>query len=373
MGVSSSSPPEGVHVVIVGGGFGGTAAALQLKSRGLKFTLIDVRDAFHHNVAALRAAVTPGFARQTFIPYAETFGDSFVQGRVDRVDTERQVVVLQGGREVQYSHLVLSTGTAGPFPGKLGGEESYRGAVAAYENLVLQVQAAGSVLVVGGGSTGAEMAAEIKTRYPDKKVVLVHSRTELADPELQPSVRQQVKEVLLEKGVELVLGQKVTNLPELHLNVTHKDQRVRTDQDQVLTVDLVISCTGLRVNADAYRAHMAGSVAEGGALKVDAHLQVVGVSNVFAVGDCNDVAEPKTAYAAELHAAVAVANIANAAAGRPLTEYRPGNATLLLALGPDDGVGQFSGWRLPRFLVVLGKSRDLLLWKSWRELGQTRP
>lgn len=34
----------------------------------------------------------------------------------------------------------------------------------------VQVQAADSVLVIGGGSTGVEMAAEIKTEYPDKKV-----------------------------------------------------------------------------------------------------------------------------------------------------------------------------------------------------------
>lgn len=33
-----------------------------------------------------------------------------------------------------------------------------------------QVQAADSVLVIGGGSTGVEMAAEIKTEYPEKKV-----------------------------------------------------------------------------------------------------------------------------------------------------------------------------------------------------------
>lgn len=54
------SIPEGVHVVIVGGGFGGIAAAHQLKSQGVDFTLIDMRDAFHHNVAALRAALLPG-------------------------------------------------------------------------------------------------------------------------------------------------------------------------------------------------------------------------------------------------------------------------------------------------------------------------
>lgn len=37
-------------------------------------------------------------------------------------------------------------------------------------SVCVQVQAADSVLVVGGGSTGVEMAAEIKTEYPDKKV-----------------------------------------------------------------------------------------------------------------------------------------------------------------------------------------------------------
>lgn len=34
----------------------------------------------------------------------------------------------------------------------------------------VQVKAADSVLVIGGGSTGVEMAAEIRTEYPDKKV-----------------------------------------------------------------------------------------------------------------------------------------------------------------------------------------------------------
>lgn len=34
-----------------------------------------------------------------------------------------------------------------------------------------QIQLAETVLVVGGGSTGVEMAAEVKTEYPDKKVI----------------------------------------------------------------------------------------------------------------------------------------------------------------------------------------------------------
>ncbi|XP_075932642.1 ferroptosis suppressor protein 1 isoform X3 [Anarhichas minor] len=276
MGGQASSV-EGVHVVVVGGGFGGIAASQQLKSGGLNFTLIDMRDAFHHNVAALRASVQPGFAQRTFIPYAETFGDSFVQGRVQRVDTDRQTVVLEGGREIQYSHLILCTGTDGAFPGKFNTVASYQTAVQMYEDFIkqvvtlrglqrqrssspptlyvcvcLQVQAADSVLVVGGGSTGVEMAAEIKTEYPDKKVVLIHSRIALADPELLPSVRQQAKEVLLEKGVELLLGEKVSNLSELQLNVTQRNSVVTTERGTNLTSDLIICCTGLKVNSAAY-------------------------------------------------------------------------------------------------------------------------
>lgn len=59
MGSSLSIDPD-VHVVVVGGGFGGIAVAQKLKSNGISFTLIDLRDAFHHNVAALRAAVQSG-------------------------------------------------------------------------------------------------------------------------------------------------------------------------------------------------------------------------------------------------------------------------------------------------------------------------
>ena len=39
-----------------------------------------------------------GFAQKTFIPYAETFGESFVQGRVVLVEPEGRRVVLEDGQ-----------------------------------------------------------------------------------------------------------------------------------------------------------------------------------------------------------------------------------------------------------------------------------
>lgn len=49
-----------------------------------------------------------------------------------------------------------------------------------------------------------------------------------------------------------VSGQKVSNLSELQLNVTHKNLLVVTDQGTRLTTDLIISCIGLKINSAAY-------------------------------------------------------------------------------------------------------------------------
>lgn len=115
------------------------------------------------------------FAHRTFIPFADTFGDAFLQGRVVGVDTERQAVLLEGGRvrtrtrlhflfltagggkeghcvgmvltgptwsgvqEVKFTHLIVATGTDGYFPGKFNTTASLQSAVEAYNDLVKQV------------------------------------------------------------------------------------------------------------------------------------------------------------------------------------------------------------------------------------------
>ena len=59
MGAGYSFPEE-KKVVVVGGGYGGMSLAVGLKRYRANYMLIDSRDAFHHNVAAVRAVVEPG-------------------------------------------------------------------------------------------------------------------------------------------------------------------------------------------------------------------------------------------------------------------------------------------------------------------------
>ncbi|XP_049711773.1 ferroptosis suppressor protein 1 isoform X5 [Elephas maximus indicus] len=322
MGSQVSVDVGSMHVVIVGGGFGGMAAASQLQAMNVPFTLVDMKDSFHHNVAALRASVESGFAKKTFISYSVTFKDNFRQGVVVGIDLKNQTVQLQGGEALPFSHLILATGSTGPFPGKFNQVSSQQAAIQAYEDIVRQVQSSQVIVVVGGGSAGVEMAAEIKTEYPEKEVTLIHSQVALADKELLPCVRQEVKEILLRKGVQLLLKSRL---------------------------------------------------ASNGALQVNEYLQVEGYSNVYAIGDCADVKEPKMAYHAGLHANIVTTNIINSMKQRPLKAYKPGALTFLLSMGRNDGVGQISGFYVGWLMVRLLKSRDLFVSTSWKTMKQSPP
>ena len=62
LGASKATSEElaKMHVVIIGGGYAGVQAAVDLKKAGIMFTIIEPKEYLHHCFAALRAAVKPG-------------------------------------------------------------------------------------------------------------------------------------------------------------------------------------------------------------------------------------------------------------------------------------------------------------------------
>nr|XP_021148587.1 apoptosis-inducing factor 2 [Columba livia] len=329
-------------------------------------------------------ALHTGFARKTFISYSVTFGDSFRQGEVVGIDPARQRVLLSDGEELHYSHLILATGSDGPFPGKFNQVIDMESAIQTYEDMVKEIEKSERILVVGGGAAGVEMAAEIKTEYPAKEVTLIHSKVVLADVELLHSVRQEAKEILLRKGVRLLLGERVSDVESLTPNRFQKDTVVRTEKGTEVVVDMVVLCTGIKINSSAYAAAFGDRLASNSALKVNKHLQLEGYENIYAIGDCADLKEPKMAYHAGLHANVAVTNIINSLTHKPLKTYKPGKvicfpvgtAVKCAHIGTCAGqvtVGQVNGYYVGRLLVTIAKSRDLFVSKSWKTMGQTMP
>ncbi|XP_070537857.1 ferroptosis suppressor protein 1-like [Ptychodera flava] len=379
MGFGSSKPqplPENMKAVIVGGGYGGAQMARNLQGR-CQVVLIDPKDAFHHNMGALRAAVEPGFVLKTLIPYKKSFGDNFKRGLVTAIDPDNNCVTLENGEKIPYTHLVIATGSAGPFPGKLTSPMniSMEEAGKMYAGIAKEIADAENVVVVGGGPVGVELAGEIATDYAGKKkVTLIHPHDKIADPMTNEKFQSTLKGQLKDLGVNLVLGERVSNLKSLPLGYTTNTlTTVRTDKGQEIEANLVLPCTGLKTNTTAYGTSLGDKMDTNGRLKVNEFLQVNGHKNIYAIGDCADVKETKLAYNAGVHADAVTKNLENEAAGKELKPYKPGGFFMALSCGRNNGIMTTGGYVIGSFIAKRIKSKEVFVPMTWKKMGQPVP
>src|SRR6202051_1014557 len=96
-------------VVVVGGGSGGVAVAKALDETN-DVVLVEPKDAFMHNIAALRALVDPSWLPRIFFPYAGLLSNGrVVRDRAVVVDPHR--VLTASGEEIAADYVVLATGS----------------------------------------------------------------------------------------------------------------------------------------------------------------------------------------------------------------------------------------------------------------------
>src|SRR6267154_4379980 len=100
-------------VVVVGGGYGGTAVAKALDET-TDVVLVEPKDAFMHNIAALRALVDPSWLPRIYLPYDKLLARGrVVRDRAAVVDPGR--VVTASGQEILADYVVLATGSSYAF------------------------------------------------------------------------------------------------------------------------------------------------------------------------------------------------------------------------------------------------------------------
>src|SRR5262245_28107929 len=103
-------------VLVIGGGYGGVTVAKAL-DESARVILVEPKDKFQHNVAALRALVDPSWAPRTFLPYDHLLRRGTVLH--DRaIEVDRHGAVLASGQRVDADYIVLATGSTYPFPAK---------------------------------------------------------------------------------------------------------------------------------------------------------------------------------------------------------------------------------------------------------------
>ncbi len=381
---------ENTRILILGGGFGGLYAALEMERTladvpGVEITLVN-RDNFFlftpllHEVAASDIDVT-----HIVSPIRQLLRKArFFNGNVESIDLEKKSVVVSHGGEhhrhdLAYDHLLIALGSVTNLR-MLPGEEdvmtmkSLGDAIQLRNRLIGLLEAADfdcfpeerepllNVVVAGGGFAGVETVAAVNDFlqgalrfYPHLnrrmiRVVLVHAGPCIL-PELGQELGIYARRKLEARGVEIRTGSTVTSFLG-SVVVLHDGTRI--------PANTLVWAAGTSPNP---LIEGLACVKDRGRIVVDDFLEVPGHPGVWALGDCALVPDPSTggycpatAQHALRQGSVAGRNIAAAVLGARKQPFGFRTIGALAAIGRRTGVARIFGVNFSGFIA----------WWMWR-------
>ncbi|MCI4184662.1 FAD-dependent oxidoreductase [Dickeya dianthicola] len=365
-------------VVIIGGGAAGHQIAYQLRDVA-RVILVDPKTYWEVPMALPRLLADPK-SLPARIPYADFLdATQHIQGRVTELSDTTAKVTRNDGlvKVINFHHAVIATGSASldPLIKAQASTEAERAAeIQIFHN---KLQQARSVVIVGAGPVGVETAAELREKFPDLNVAVVHSKQQILNNAPDKFAGWAVT-YLRDKGVRLVLGESVTSPAP---GEQPADAKVVTSSGKTLPADTVIWAAGTRPVTGLVADSWPDVMQPDGLIRVDQYLRVVGHPAIFAVGDITNLPENRLAIVAGLHVKSVVANLkrlidAPALSQVSLKPYKPAvpgkgmGKLMIVSLGRLDGLSSlpFGQFRASFFARKI-KSHDMLVGMSRKAVG----
>jgi NADH dehydrogenase FAD-containing subunit len=333
-------------VVIVGGGFCGLRVARILESR-FAVTLIDTKPYFEYTPSVLKLMTgDPKRYRKDFSAILKK--TTFLQGEAQF----RNNSIVVGKEKIPYDYAVLATGFVPFMP--LGKDISDATSGESIMQARDRLHAAKTVLIIGGGYVGVELAAEIATSFPAKKVTLIHNHPLLLERNAE-KVSLYAQTFLSKRGVDMILSTKIARMD---------GKRVIAKRGQSYSGDLIFSCIGTRPQTKNIDGKILNERKE---VCIRQTLQIEGLDSVFAGGDIAAISEERTAQNAERHGKAIAENIIRKEEGKALTGYCPSRRPMVISLGNDRGILAMKNFVMTGFFP--GLLKRLVEKKVMREYG----
>ncbi|KAG8421866.1 Apoptosis-inducing factor 1, mitochondrial [Metarhizium acridum] len=340
-----------------------------LKSKDYRMVVVAPTTHFHWPIAMPRVVV-PGQmpVEKIMYPLEPTFREypeekfEFVLGSASDLDPEGSVVTvaLNDGtsRAVPYDTLFIATGSSAKdeMPWKLVGTAD--NTFDRIHALQKQVQGAETIVVAGGGLTGAETAGEIGYQYGrkgNKEVYFIYNDDLPLSPGVMESVRKQTKVGLERMKVKLVPKTTVTKATtrgrDTILELRHADGTTRT-----LTAQAYLPTTGVTPNTSFVPKSM---LDENGYVRQTSFLRADGYKNIFVVGDAGSL-EDNRSLAADAQAGHLIKFLPAYFEGGSLPEYKVNSKTMYgITLGQSKATGQMGNMKVFSWIVWFLKGRFL--------------
>ena len=263
---------------------------------------------------------------------------------------------LTDGTDLPFDTAVVATGSSyASFPiaksrDAIGIEARAAEMAGEHERLA----AAKTVLIIGGGPVGVELAGEIADHFPGASVTVAEAGPRVLG-DLKPKASRIAEGQLKSLGVSILTNTKLGPQDEVYQQA-----------------DVVYMCVGLVSNTAFMTPHFADKLDAAGRIVVDDQLKMTGSETIYAIGDCASSPAVKFGYVADAQAAHLAKNFAALADGKAAKSYAAPGVMSLVPIGRKQGVVQ-----LPFAVTTLGflvnmKQKDMFITRQYGNLGVKR-
>jgi NADH dehydrogenase len=359
-----------MHVVVVGSGFGGVKAALELSKRQIgKITLITDKSYFLHH-ATLYATATGKSTEESVIPLHVIFAAhpnvKIVEDTITGFDPHRKLISSQK-KDYHYDKLVLALGSVTSFFGIPGMQEHAFG-ISTLEDVrefqahiheeVVQNKLDKEYFVIGGGQTGVELASalneylkSLKELYRLKntasRVTIVEAKKRIL-PHMSRTASQLVAKRLKKQGIRILVKHKVNSLEDDKIMVEGRLYPTRT----AVWASGVVNNPFFKTNAGYFH------LSDEGRVNVNPYLEAL--ENVYVIGDNNTVTHSGKAWPALKQATHVAKNIARLATQRAQKPFHAHSVPVGVPVG--------TGWGYVEWLGLYLSGQSGAVVRRWMEL-----
>ncbi len=273
-------------VLVVGSGPAGFAAAYYVKQLNpdLKVTVVRREEVsivpcaipyMFYSLGGVKGIVASDYP-------LEELGVEIEIGEVKSLNVSLRIARLNSGVEIEYNRLVLATGSRPSSLNVLG--SNLRNVFYLYKDfkylseMYNSVKDAHSVLIVGGGFAGVEMAEEISRM--GKKVTIVEALPHCLQLNFDEDICVKAEEELRRLGVSVRTSDKV-----VRIFGEDRVKGVKLEGGEEIEADVVIVSIGIRPDVELAR-EVGLKIDERGFIVVDSHM-MTSIPGIFAVGDCS--------------------------------------------------------------------------------------
>lgn len=295
------------RVTVIGGGFGGLSAVQHLKGAPVEITIVDRRN--HHLFQPLLYQVATTALSPSEIAWPIRYllrGRPEVRtllGTVVGIDREARTVELEGGDTLAFDSLIIATGARHAYFGNdqwepfAPGLKTLEDATAMRRQLLVAFEQAEretdpdkrrallNFVIIGAGPTGVELAGamielarhtlkhEFRAIRPEEARVILIEAGERVLANFRPNLSAYAKTALEKLGVEVLLGQRVTDVNDdgVMFNGTFLPSKT-----VIWAAGVLASPAAAWLGAEADRA---------GRVLVNPDFSVPGSPDIFAIGD----------------------------------------------------------------------------------------